>query len=166
MALYKGTQKICPVITKGITPTGTINITQNGTVDVTNYASANVNVSGGGGSIFTEEPKTVGTITCCGWLFGQYNSLTQTLENGSAGPGNYSKILTDLSSVRNATVLKANGTIIYVVLHCSDGTNAYCVHDGVSDGSAYFIWLNELYTTSSPCTYLSTYYKVTLFDTV
>ena len=33
----------------GITPTGTISITQNGTVDVTQYASANVNVSGGGG---------------------------------------------------------------------------------------------------------------------
>lgn len=49
MALYKGSTKICPIITKGITPTGTINITENGTVDVTNYASANVSVSGGGG---------------------------------------------------------------------------------------------------------------------
>ncbi len=37
----------------GVTPTGTINITENGTVDVTNYATANVSVSGGGGS--TEE---------------------------------------------------------------------------------------------------------------
>lgn len=36
-------------IPTGITPTGTINITANGTVDVTNYATANVNVSGGGG---------------------------------------------------------------------------------------------------------------------
>lgn len=36
-------------IPTGITPTGTVNITQNGTVDVTQYASAVVNVSGGGG---------------------------------------------------------------------------------------------------------------------
>lgn len=45
-----GYKKVVVNVPTGITPTGTLSVSANGTYDVTSYASADVNVSGGGGS--------------------------------------------------------------------------------------------------------------------
>lgn len=54
---YNGLQQVNVTVNKippeYVVPSGTVSITNNGTVDVTNYASANVNVSGGGTSAYS-----------------------------------------------------------------------------------------------------------------
>lgn len=82
----------------GITPTGTINISENGTYDVTQYASAAVEVSGGGGTVYAfvrcmyvagnTVTATDGTTTLTGDTTGDYifaipNAGTWTFTSGT-----------------------------------------------------------------------------------
>lgn len=61
MAFPAGFVSAVQAIPTGITPSGTKSITENGTYDVTQYASAEVNVSGGGG--ITVDDVAKGTIS-------------------------------------------------------------------------------------------------------
>ena len=60
---YANGQKLTGTASGGITPSGTIQITQNGQVDVTQYATADVNVSGGGGGLTPIVDTTVTVST-------------------------------------------------------------------------------------------------------
>ena len=78
------------VVTKSesvIEPTGTVSITENGTVDVTNYASADVNVSGGGGADLLDyftSPMPFGSSASTAGLYTLIKKLPDNLEIGTS----------------------------------------------------------------------------------
>ena len=72
-------------ISTGITPSGTKTITENGTYDVTNFASADVNVSGGGGGV-SVPPKEVNFYDYDGTVVDAYTA--SEFANLSAMPAN------------------------------------------------------------------------------
>ncbi len=102
----------------GITPTGTMSITSNGTYDVTNYASASVNVSGGGGSGGTTLETCDVTINA-----NYYNGVLgigyTTVENGVVSTS-YSGQMTS-SSTTISNVLRGSAiSILYSVQYSYD----------------------------------------------
>ena len=131
------------VPSSGITPTGSINITPNGTHDVTNYASAVVNVSGGGTPSatahtiyfeFTDETDT--TITA------YYDSAFISDAITATTPTTYSSKTVTLAQLDGVTWYEYNPSETWETVF--DGNIAWTHED---NGDYPYCWIGDLGST-------------------
>lgn len=146
MTLYKGTQKVCPIVTVGTTPTLTTkNITQNGTYNASSdnadgYSSVTVNVP-------TVTPTGTISINSNG-TYDVTNYASADVSVSGGGGGNVAIVQADTYSFTKKLAgedLSYNGRALFIIVSSTDDVlggfiggddNDYSMMSFSSSGSA------------------------------